>query len=71
LGQTQKRNSFVNNFVSSFVSGGVSYPVSCDELLSLNHFFLMTPMFQDYSGLLVLVRVRRVPLERMSQLGSR
>jgi hypothetical protein len=35
LGQTQKRNSFVNNFVSSFVSGGVSYPVSCDELFSL------------------------------------
>ena len=28
LGQTQKRNSFVNNFVSSFVSEGVSYPVS-------------------------------------------
>jgi hypothetical protein len=41
LGQTQKRNSFVNTvintFVSSFVSGGVSYPVSCDELLSLSY----------------------------------
>jgi hypothetical protein len=33
--RTQKRNSFVDTFVSSFVSGGVSYPVSCDELLSL------------------------------------
>ena len=37
LGRKQKRNSFVNNFVSSFVSGGVSYPVSCDELLSLTN----------------------------------